>query len=111
MEITEVGKEKDAKILAAKGKMDAVSAPEFENIIEEWIDKGEINFIIDLGELNFMSSAGLRSIIRVTKKLNLKKGKLIFCDLGSEVKKIFKISGFSSIIQTYESVAAALEKI
>ena len=111
MEIIEVGKEKNFKILSVKGRMDAVSAPEFEEKMRSWIDEGETRFIIDLDQLNYMSSAGLRSIIKIVKNVETKNGKIICCALAGEVNKIFKISGFSSIIPTYESVAAALEKI
>jgi len=111
MEIIEVGKEQNFIILAVKGRMDAVSSPEFEEKMRSWIDEGETCFIIDLDQLNYMSSAGLRSIIKTVKNVETNNGKIICCALGGEVKKIFKISGFSSIIPTYESVAAALEKI
>jgi anti-anti-sigma factor len=77
----------------------------------EWLAEGETSFVIDLGELNYISSAGLRSILVIAKELKSKNGKLICAAPKDEVKKIFKISGFSSMIPTYESVQAALESI
>ena len=111
MEIKEAGKEKNTKIISLEGKMDAISAPEFEDKMGEWIELGETSFIINLGEVNYMSSAGLRSILIVAKKLKEQDGRLIFVDLREEVQKIFRISGFSSMIPTYESLEVALENI
>jgi anti-anti-sigma factor len=111
VEIIEVGKEKNTKIVSLKGKMDAVSAPDFEEKMGVWADQGETNFIINLGEVGYMSSAGLRSILIVAKNLKQQDGKLIFVNLRKEVSKIFRISGFSSMIPTYESVEIALEHI
>ena len=111
MEIIDVGKEKNTKIVALKGRMDAVSAPDFEDKMGEWSDQGETSFIINLGEVDYMSSAGLRSILIVAKNLKQQDGKLIFVNLREEVSKIFRISGFSSMIPTYESVETALEHI
>ena len=111
MEIKEAGKEKNMKIISLEGKMDAISAPEFEDQMSEWLEQGETSFIINLGEVNYMSSAGLRSILIVAKKLKEQDGKLIFVNLREEVQKIFRISGFSSMIPTYESLEAALEHI
>ncbi len=111
MEIKEAGKEKNMKIISLEGKMDAISAPEFEDQMGEWLEQGETSFIINLGEVNYMSSAGLRSILIVAKKLKEQDGKLIFVNLREEVQKIFRISGFSSMIPTYESLEAALEHI
>jgi anti-anti-sigma factor len=111
VEIKEAGKEKNTKIISLEGKMDAISAPEFEDKMGEWIEQGETSFIINLGEVNYMSSAGLRSILIVAKKLKELDGKLIFVNLREEVQKIFRISGFSSMIPTYESLEVALENI
>lgn len=111
MEIIEVGKEKNTKIVSLKGRMDAVSAPDFEEKMADWADQGETSFIINLGEVDYMSSAGLRSILIVAKNLKQQDGKLIFVNLRGEVSKIFRISGFSSMIPTYESVETALEQI
>ena len=111
MEIKEVGREKNTRIISLEGKMDAISAPEFEDKMGEWIEQGETSFVINLGEVNYMSSAGLRSILIVAKRLKEQDGKLIFVNLREEVQKIFRISGFSSMIPTYESLEAALEHI
>ena len=111
MEIKEAGKEKNMKIISLEGKMDAISAPEFEDQMGEWLEQGETSFIINLGEVNYMSSAGLRSILIVAKRLKEQDGKLIFVDLREEVQKIFRISGFSSMIPTYASLEEALEHI
>jgi anti-anti-sigma factor len=111
VEIKEAGKEKNMKIISIEGKMDAISAPEFEDKMGEWLEQGETSFIINLGEVNYMSSAGLRSILIVAKKLKENDGKLIFVNLREEVQKIFRISGFSSMIPTYESLEVALEHI
>ena len=111
MEIKEAGKEKNMKIISLEGKMDAISAPEFEDKMGEWLAQGETSFIINLGEVNYMSSAGLRSILIVAKRLKEQNGRLIFVELREEVQKIFRISGFSSMIPTYESLEAALEHI
>ena len=111
MEINEMGKEKDTKIISLNGKMDAISAPDFEEKMRQWLDEGETSFIIDLLELGYISSAGLRSILVIAKELKTKGGKLMCTAPRDEVEKIFKISGFSSMIPTYESVQVALEHI
>lgn len=111
MEIIEVAKEKDAKIISVRGRMDAVSSPAFEERLGEWMDQGETSFVIDLGELYYISSAGLRSILVIAKQLKSKEGRIICAAPKDEVKKLFKISGFSSMIPTYESLDAALDHI
>ena len=109
VEIVEIGKEKNVKIVSVKGALDAMSAPEFERRLFAFIDDGDINFIVDFGELDFISSAGLRSILRLGQTLKAKKGQIRFCGLQEQAAKVFKISGFSSLIPVHQSVAEALE--
>jgi len=111
MEIIESGKEKNAFKISVKGRMDAVSAPDFESKLGYWMDNGEINFIVDLSELDYISSAGLRSILMIAKKLKARDGKILLSALQDTVKEVFEISGFSSIIPIYDSVESALAQM
>lgn len=104
-------KEKNALVVYVKGRMDAVFSAEFENKMAALVDSGENTFIIDLGELEYISSAGIRSILVLTKKLEARAGKLALCSLKDLVEEVFKISGFISIIPVYESVESALTQI
>ena len=111
MEIVETGTEKDVKIISVKGALDAMSAPDFEQSLSAFIEEGDINFIVDFGELDFISSAGLRSILRIGQALKGKRGQIRFCCLQEQAAKVFKISGFSSLIPVHSSVAEALEQM
>jgi anti-anti-sigma factor len=110
MEIENTGKEKDRFIVAVTGRMDALTAPEFENRLLDWIHSGETRFIVDFGGLEYISSAGLRSILTIAKNLKKKEGELVLCALRNTVKEVFEISGFSTIIPVCNSVDDALKK-
>jgi anti-anti-sigma factor len=101
----------EAVFIEAEGRMDAASAPNFENQCQKWIDKGIKTIVVDLSKLEYLSSAGLRSILVVTKKLKADNGKLMFCGISGTVKEIFDISGFSSMFDFYDNPTAALEAI
>jgi len=111
MEIANTGKEKDHFILAVTGRMDAVTAPEFENRVLDWINAGETHLIVDLGGLEYISSAGLRSILTIAKNVKGKQGQIVLCGLRDTVKEVFEISGFSTIIPVSESVESAIKEI
>ncbi len=110
MNIDSIKKDK-AILLNVNGRMDAVTAPEFEKACEHWISLGEKNIILDLSALDYISSAGLRSVLSVGKKLRTLDGKLLLCNLGGMVKEVFEISGFASIFPMLESREAALEEV
>lgn len=95
-------------IVKVSGRMDAISAPEFEKSCLEWIRQGESTLLVDLTELEYMSSAGLRSILVVGKKLKSVGGSLSFSSLAPTVAHVFSISNFASMFPVYESLERAL---
>lgn len=106
------GKKENGRIIVSvEGRMDAVSAPEFDRKCEEWIAEGASVFIVDFGGLEYISSAGLRSLLVLGKKVAAKKGKVVIAALKDIVKEVFSISGFGSIFTVVDSVDAALGRI
>ncbi len=104
-------KEGNVMIISVKGRLDAVTSPEFENQLSEMISKGDALFVLNLSELEYISSAGLRSILATAKKLKQKEGRILFAGLKGPVDEVFKISGFHSIFKIYDSEEAALKEI
>jgi anti-anti-sigma factor len=110
MEI-ETKKEKVAAVVSVKGRIDAVTAPEFEKKVIDLISKGEKTFVVNLVELDYISSAGLRSMLAIAKKLKEREGKIVFAGLRGPVEQVFKIAGFPSIFNVFDSEESALKQI
>jgi len=96
--------------LKVKGRMDAITAPDFEKECAAWIEGGENDFIVDLGELEYISSAGLRSVLITAKKLKTNNGRICFCNTTGMVQKVFSISGFQSMFPMYDTLEEALAR-
>jgi anti-anti-sigma factor len=109
MEILNAGKNGEWLIIYVKGRIDAVTAPEFESKLTNWINEGEINLIVDVGGLEYISSAGLRSILGTAKRLKSKSGNFVVSSLRDMVKEAFDISGFSTIIPISDTVESVLD--
>jgi anti-anti-sigma factor len=101
-------KEDNTMVVSVKGRMDAVSAADFEKILEDQLTAGETRFILDFNDLEYISSAGLQCILAAAKQLEPKQGQMVLAALKGMVREVFEISGFSSIFPIYESVDAAL---
>ncbi len=104
-------KEANATVLTLSGRMDAVTAPEFEGVIKQLIADNITSFVVDFQGLDYISSAGLRALLATAKLLKGKGGQLRFANITGTVKEVFDISGFGSIFQMHDSVAAALAEI
>lgn len=98
-------------VFAPKGRLDAVTTPEFESTVSSAVDRGSLQILIDMGGIDYISSAGLRSFVVLMKKLNQLHGRLILFALQKQVKEVFVMCGFSTIITIKETLQEALGQV
>jgi len=104
-------KKDNVLVISLKGRLDAVTAPDFDKKLESLLSEGENALIINFSELEYISSAGLRSILASAKQLKANDGRMLLAELRGPVKEVFEISGFYSIFQIFESEADALNQM
>jgi anti-anti-sigma factor len=94
----EIERPGDVTVLKISGRMDAQNARFFEEECQRLLDAGEKSLIGDLGNLQFISSAGLKSLLTLSKKVAEAGGKFLLYNLGGAVKEVFEFSGLSEWI-------------
>ena len=104
-------KKDNAMVVSVIGRMDATTAPEYEQRLNKLIESGQKSFVIDFIELEYISSAGLRGILVTVKAIKVAGGKIAFANIRNTVKDVFDISGFGTIFQINDSVESALTQI
>ena len=95
-------------IVSIAGSIDAVTADQITGCIDERISSGEKHLLLDLSEVEFMSSAGLRVILSALKETRQQGGDLYLAGAQGGVDRVLKMSGFSKILKTYDSVDNAI---
>jgi anti-anti-sigma factor len=101
-------KDGDKLVVSVSGRMDAITAQEFDAQCRQWLDAGDVNVIADLAGLEYISSAGLRSILSAAKQLKAAKGGLSFCRLSGMVEEVFVVSGFAAMFTLHPTLEDAL---
>jgi anti-anti-sigma factor len=109
VEIT-VRKQDETLIVSVAGRIDTISAPDFQKKMEDLILQGERGIVVDLEQLEYVSSAGLRSVLVTAQKVKKAGGTFCCCSLQGMVKKVFEISGFCTIIPILESAEDVVTK-
>jgi anti-anti-sigma factor len=109
MEIS-IDKQSEAVVVVVKGRMDAMSGPEFEKTMADHIATGARRFVVDCSALEYISSAGLRSLLTTAKSLRACDGELVFAALRDAVREVFEIGGFIKIFSVVDSTDAALKR-
>lgn len=103
--------ENSTTVVTLSGRLDAVTAPEFEQSIRELIDNGNIYIVVDFEQLDYISSAGLRGLLLMAKLLNAKSGRACLANVTGNVRSVFDMCGFCSVFKMENSVAEALAAI
>ena len=100
--------ENNVGVISLTGRLDSGAAPLFE----EWFtgqDRPECTrYLMDMSGMPYITSAGLRSILKLAKLLETRGGILAFCAMNAPVQDLFRISGFTSFLSIYDSREQAL---
>lgn len=110
MEIV-IADEADLSIWSIRGRLDTVSAPRLEERLGKWSGKPGSKLIFDLAEMEYVSSAGLRVFLAAAKRMKAIDGKLGLACLRPSVREVFVISGFLSILPSFDTLDAAKEAL
>ncbi|HQD75267.1 MAG TPA: STAS domain-containing protein [Bacillota bacterium] len=89
--------EKDGKIIVSLfERIDTRTSPSLEKTLNELLEQGYTSIVLDFLKTSYISSAGLRVLLGAAKKLPGDK-RLQLTNLDSNVYKVFKLTGFTTI--------------
>lgn len=101
----------DVVIVKIAGRLDSSSAQSAEENFGRVLNAGPQRLAIDMSKLDYISSAGLRVLLVVAKKMQQAKGKVVLFGLVPNVREVFSISGFDKIFVLQPDAAAAVAAV
>jgi anti-anti-sigma factor len=104
----EVGKEDGALVIWAKGRINTNTAPKFEEAVLANLDEVE-KVILDFAELEYISSAGIRVVLMILKKMECRKENLIIRNFNEDIRETLTITGFTRRITMEGTVETEVE--
>ena len=96
---------------AMKRRSQASTAAEMEKFVSGLIDAGERTLVLDFSALEYTSSAGLRVLLVITKKMKALQGKFCIAALNERIREVVESAGFTAILQIQPDVAAAVQSL
>lgn len=102
--------EQEHLVIAVSGRLDANSASSLEEECNDVIAAGHLQLILDFNKLEYISSAGLRVLLSVTRKLKTSGGCLSLCAVEGLVKEVISMAGFDGFLTIYTNLDKALAK-
>jgi anti-sigma B factor antagonist len=88
--------------ISLQGRLDTLSAPEFDAELQA-LPPGQIALVLDFKELSYLSSAGLRSLVQVQKRINAQNSSLLIRNVNKNVMDVFTTTHLVDVIAIEEA--------
>ena len=78
------------------GRLDAVTALQLDKDLNASLD-GVTDLTVDLGELEYISSAGLRTLLKLQKRMD-RQGAMRIKNIRENVREVLDMTGFAEFL-------------
>jgi anti-anti-sigma factor len=98
----------DVQVIHASGRLDTVTTEQFDARIQQVVVPGAARVVLDLAHVTYVSSAGLRSLLTLLKRVKSLDGSLVLAAVHPRVVDILEIAGFTPLFVLAATPDAAL---
>jgi stage II sporulation protein AA (anti-sigma F factor antagonist) len=95
-------------VVTARGRLDGATSPAFGARLEQLAATSEPRLVVDCSGIDFVSSAGLRVVLAVLKRVKAANGMLALCAVQAPVREVLDITGFSGMLNLHSGRAEAM---
>ena len=95
-------------VVGIEGRLDAATTPVVERKLSEKIEGGATKLVLNFAGVDYLSSAGMRLLLTVSKKLAALKGKMALSNVSDEVMEVIKMAGFDRVLDIHATETDAL---
>ena len=82
--------------VSVSGRLDTTTAPELEKALGSQLE-GIESLTLDFGDLAYISSAGLRVLLALQKKMN-RQGQMAVTHVNDNIMEVFDVTGFVDML-------------
>jgi stage II sporulation protein AA (anti-sigma F factor antagonist) len=98
-------------IVAPIGRVDSTTSAALDKRLLALVAAGERRLVVDFAGVDYISSAGLRVLLTLAKKLKDAPGSLALCAMGDSVREVFSLAGFMPLFAVEPTRAAAVTRL
>ncbi len=98
-------------VVAPHGRIDSTTASGLDAHLAGLAKAGQSRIVIDFSRVDYISSAGLRVMLALAKRVRDAKGALALCALDDTVRQVFELAGFVPLFSIEPSREGALRAI
>jgi len=98
----------DRTVVQVAGEIDVYTAPQLRELLDQQIDAGRYQLVVDLSGVSFMDSTGLGVLVGRLKQIRVHDGSMQLVCAQDRVLKVFVITGLDKVFAIYPTVGEAL---
>jgi anti-anti-sigma factor len=99
----------DVVVVAPVGKIDSVTAEMFALALQNEIERGNRNLVVDLTHVDYLSSAGVHALTTALQAARQVSGDVRLAGANKEVRNVLSMSGLMMIMESFAEVEAAIQ--
>jgi len=95
-------------VVQVVGESDVYTAPQLRERLDQEIEAGHYDLVVDLSGVSFMDSTGLGVLVGRLKQIRLNDGSMKLVCAHDRVLKVFVITGLDKVFAIYPTVGEAV---
>jgi anti-anti-sigma factor len=95
-------------VVTARGRLDGRTSEAFGARMEALAAGSEPRLVVDFSGVEFVSSAGLRVVLSLLKRVKKANGMLALCAVRDPVREVLQITGFADMLNLHSGRAEAM---
>lgn len=111
LEVREERTPDGALVLAIEGELDLATAPKVREPLEDGIETGAKQIVIDMLGCGFIDSTGLGVLLHAAKRLEENGGAMALVCVDDQIKRLLELTMIDRTIPVYETREEALAAV
>jgi anti-anti-sigma factor len=98
-------------VVAPRGRIDSTTSGTLEAHLLNLSKTPQPRIVVDFTNVDYISSAGLRVMLTLAKRVRDARGGLALCSLGETVRQVFELAGFLPLFTIESSRDVAVRAV
>ncbi|RMH00058.1 MAG: anti-sigma factor antagonist [Chloroflexi bacterium] len=99
---------KRVDLITVSGRIDSSNVTELEDALNNSLQNGRFNLVLDMADVNYISSAGLRAIVAALRDCSKRGGGVRIARPSDRVQEVLSLAGLDSLFPIYEDTVSAV---
>lgn len=101
----------DFTILDMSGEIDVYTAPKFKEVVNQIINSGQKDLIVNMQHVSYMDSSGFGTLLSATKRLRPDGGTVNLVACNNSIDRMLHITRLNTVFNTYRTIDEVIEAL